>query len=71
MATTLTTTLIIGKWLLAWTSAHDLTLAWLFSAILSQMPAKDPETMPFAKQWSYQVAQLLAANLNHLTQKKG
>jgi hypothetical protein len=63
--------LIVGKWLLAWTSAHDLTLAWIFSAVLSQMPVEDESTMGFRQKWSYRVIQLIAANLNHLTQKKG
>jgi hypothetical protein len=64
------TALVAGKWIAAWISAHDLTLAWLFSAILSQMPVEDESKMGFTTKWSYRVAQLLAANLNHLGQKK-
>lgn len=68
---TLAIAIAVGKWLAAWTSAHDLTLAWLFSAILSQMPVEDETKLPFGKKWTYRVAQLVAANLNHLNQKKG
>jgi hypothetical protein len=61
--------LIIGKWLLAWASSHELALAWTFSAILSQMPVEDETKLPFGQKWIYRIAQLSAANLNHLQKK--
>jgi hypothetical protein len=66
------TALAVGKWILAWASSHDLTLAWLFSAMLSQMPVEDETKLSFTQKWLYRSAQVIAANLNHLqTQKKG
>ena len=65
------TALVVGKWLLAWASAHDLTLAYLFSATMSQMPVEDETKLGFTTKWLYRTAQVLAANLNHLSQKKG
>jgi hypothetical protein len=62
--------LIIGKWLLACVAEHQLTLAWLFSAWMSQMPTVDETKLGFLAQWSYRGIQLVAANIAHL-QKKG
>jgi hypothetical protein len=48
--------------------AHQTTLslaaAWLFSAVMSSMPAVDPSKLSFPVRWLLSFAQFLAANLH-------
>lgn len=48
--------------------AHQTQLAlagaWLFSALMSSMPAVDPTKLSFSVRWLYSFAQFLAANLH-------